>query len=251
MNGSAVASGADRRRHPRVNLDGGAFVFVKGKTLQARIRDASRVGARVEVASEDEFILGAGEEVVLRPAIAESQIEVICKVRHVKLTKDEHSGKSAVSMGLESVSIETGQDDLLSLLLASGTARVLISSERSALAPDIGPQVPHVLSGAVRESALQRILGPGKEVPIIGETDLRGMDFSDSEWSVAITLFAKPMTIVFKAYYSLEAAKGFFAAKRKKDVGDVEERLIHEEPGHMPIEIEFHEKNSLPLPTLI
>jgi len=220
--------GMERRRHPRVEVDGGTQLLVNGRTWSARLRDASRVGARVEIPSDENFQVGANEEVILKGSSTQSHLEIVCKVRHFRVTKSDETGESSLSIGLESVSLDDSRDDLLGILLASGTARVVLGDGQAsaALPAELEKKVVDMLREGVRGSATNRIIGPGKPVPTIEDFDIKGTTFSEEDWAVAITIHSRPMTIIFKTYYSTEAAKQFLRVKKAKM--DFEDRLVHD-----------------------
>jgi len=224
-----TASGQERRRHPRVEVDGGTELLVNGRAWSARLRDASRVGARVEINSDD-FKVGPDEEVVLKGPSPQSHLEIVCKVRHFRVTKNDETGQSSLSIGLESVSLDDSRDDLLGILLASGTARVVLGEGQgnAALPAELENKVVALLREGVRSSATSRILGPGKPVPTVAEFDIKANSFSEEEWAVAITIHSRPMTIIFKTYYHADAAKEFLRVKKAKPDAEFEDRLIHD-----------------------
>ena len=222
--------GSERRRHPRVEVDGGTDLLVKGRVWSARLRDASRVGARIEVDSTEALQLGPDEEVVLKGQAAQSHVEIICKVRHFRVTKDDATGQTALSIGLESVSLDDSRDDLLGILLASGTARVVLGENQtnSTLPAEVETKVIQLLREGVRSSSQSRIIGPGKPTPQLLETDIKSRDFSEDDWAVAITIHSRPMTIIFKTYYDAAAAKAFLRVKKGKPDAEFEDRLVHD-----------------------
>ena len=223
--------GSERRRHPRVEVDGGTELLVKGRVWSARLRDASRVGARIEVSSTtDSLLLGQDEEVILKGQAAQSHLEIVCKVRHFRVTKDDSTGQSSLSIGLESVSLDDSRDDLLGIRLASGTARVVLGENQgnSTLPADVEKKVIELLREGVRSSSQSRIIGPGKPTPKLHETDIKSRNFSEDDWAVAITIHSRPMTIIFKTYYDTDAAKAFLRVKKAKPDADFEDRLVHD-----------------------
>jgi len=223
-------SGIERRRHPRVDIEGGTQLLVNGRSFKAALRDASRVGARVELPAEEAVSIDQDAEVILKSPQERSQIDIVCRVRHVSVKKDDESGTSTLSLGLESVSLDGNRDDLLGILLSSGVAKVSLGVDgiQKAIPSDVEKRIVDLLREGVRSSAVQRILGPGKPLPVVEEFDIKGQTFSEEDWAVAITIHSRPMTIIFKTYYGTEAARHFVRVKKGKMDAEVEDRLLHD-----------------------